>query len=112
MSPIVSKQEILLKVAAGQMAIEEASALLASAVEKSAGRPPRVQARKTAKGALWMSLGYRAEKGVQNSTTLPYKGWVAIVKLVEDGTIPGLLANWDGIPLSASAQLRENGGAA
>ena len=111
-SPIVSKQEILLKVAAGQMAIEEASALLASAAEKSAGPPPRVKARRTAKDTLWISLGYRSGPGCQNSTTLPRIGWESIVKLVKDGTIPKLLADWDGIPLSASAKLSAKGGAA
>ena len=92
------------------MTVEQAAPLLAGMTAEKT--PPRVQARRTAKGALWVSLGYRAEKGIQNSTTLPRVGWASIVKLVTDGTIPKLLADWDGIPLSASAQLRENGGAA
>ena len=103
-SPIVSKQEILAKVASGQMAIEKASELLAS-FEKPAA-PMAVKAKKTDKGALWVSLGYRASPGCQNSITLPRIGWESIVKLVKDGTIPSLLAKWDSIPLSKSAQLK------
>ena len=107
-SPIVSAQEILLAVSQGRMTVEQASPLLAGLSAKSSAPPPRVQARKTAKGSLWVSLGYRAAKGCQNSTTLPRVGWEAIVKLVKDGTIPELIATWDSIPLSASAK----GGAA
>ena len=109
-SPIVSQAEILQAVASGQMTVEQASPLLAGLSAKSSAPPPRVQARKTAKGALWVSLGYRAAPGCQNSVTLPRKGCEAIVKLVNDGTIPKLLADWDNVPLSASAQLK--GGAA
>jgi len=98
-SPIVSDREILALVAAGSMTPEKAAELLAS----NDSKPARVMARRTAKGALWMSLGYKAAKGCQNSTTLPRKGWEALVALVKDGTVDKFLAEWDSIPLSASA---------
>lgn len=101
-SPIVSQAEILAAVASGAMTIEKASALLASFTPPKT--PPRVQARRTAKGAMWLSLGYRAEAGKQNSCTLPKEGWESIVRLVKDGTIPKLLAEYGNIPLSANAQ--------
>jgi len=99
-TPIVSNAEILTAVAAGTMTIDEASAQL---VPHAASKPARVLARRTAKGSLWMSLGYKAQKGCQNSTTLPRKGWESLVGLVKDGTIEKYLAGWDNIPLSASA---------
>jgi hypothetical protein len=105
-SPIVSNQEwnahILAQLAAGEITQEAALA----AIRQTAAAPkaaPAVRARRTAKGALWISLGYRAEPGKQNSTTLPREGWEAVVRLVKDGTIPGFLASYDTIPLSASA---------
>jgi hypothetical protein len=52
---------------------------------------------------MCVRVGYRAEPGKQNSTTLPREGWEAIVRLVKDGTVPGFLASYDTIPLSASA---------
>ncbi len=107
-SPHVSQAEILAAVAAGTMTVEQAAPLLASAC-RPAGTPPKVQARRTARGALWLSLGYRASPGCQNSITLPRCGWEAIVKLVGDGTIPAYLADYDNVPLSANAA---KGGAA
>jgi len=112
-SPIVSNGELLAKyptkeallaaVAAGTCSLDFAGIVLA-ALMSPVKAPPRVQARRTAKGTLWISLGYKAEKGKTSSATLPRVGWEAIIRLVQDGTIPGFLAQWDAIPLSASAQ--------
>ena len=107
-SPHVSQAEILSAVANGTMTVEQAAPLLASAC-RPAGPTPAVRARRTARGAMWLSLGYRASPGCQNSITLPPRGWDAIVKLVRDGTIPNFLGDWENIPLSANAK---NGGAA
>ena len=101
-SPHVSQAEILSAVASGTMTVEQAAPLLATAC-RPAGPTPAVRARRTARGAMWLSLGYRASKGCQNSITLPRCGWEAIVKLVKDGTIPNYLGDYDAIPLSASA---------
>lgn len=95
----MSTAEVLSKVASGAISPDEAAKLLPG----KGGPPARVLARRTAKGALWMSLGYKAEKGCQNSATLPRKGWEAIVGLVKDGTIEKFLCDWDNIPLSANA---------
>ena len=107
-SPNPSQAEILLAVANGRMTADEAGLLLAAMV-RPVTMPPAVRARRTAKGAMWLSLGYRASAGCQNSTTLPRIGWEAVVRLVKDGTIPNLLAHFADIPLSASAK---EGGAA
>lgn len=105
-SPIPSKAEwrnhLLAELAAGRKTLDEVSAELAAA-DKPANKPARVLARRTAKGSLWVSLGYKAQPGLQNSATLPVIGWQAIAKLVQDGTIQGFLDGFDSIPLSASA---------
>jgi hypothetical protein len=94
----MSTNEVLEQLASGKLSVDEAAKLL-----PSKGGNARVLARRTAKGSLWMSLGYKAEKGCQNSATLPRKGWEAIVGLVKDGTLEKFLGDWDNIPLSASA---------
>jgi hypothetical protein len=106
LSPIVSKTELLAAIAAGTVSVDEGMKRLKAFDEaERANRPqPRVMARRTAKGGIWISLGYRAEPGLQNAATLPLKGWQAVVKLVQDGTIPELLANVPSIPLSATAK--------
>ena len=111
-SPIVSAAElaakyttpeaVLVAVSTGAITPESAGAILRHLAPPA--KPARVLARRTAKGSLWMSLGYKAAPGKQNSCTLPREGWDAIVKLVKDGTIPGFLVDYANIPLSAAAQ--------
>ena len=94
----MSSTEILAQVAAGKLSPDEASKLLTPPV-----KPAKVVARITPKGTLWLSLGYKATTGCAASATLPKHGWESLVKLVQDGTIPNLIKDWDNIPLSSSA---------
>lgn len=100
-SPIVSSAEILQAVANGKMTQEAALALLSSG---KPSRTPRVDARRTAKGSLWVSLGIKAVKGCAGSIVVARDQLKAIVTLAKDGTLEKYLANWDSIPLSKAAQ--------
>ncbi len=94
----MSSTDVLAQVAAGKISPEEGAKLLTPPL-----KPAKVVARITPKGTLWLSLGYKATPGCAASATLPKHGWEAVVKLVEDGTIPNLIKGWDDVPKSSSA---------
>ena len=104
--PIVSNKAMrdlaLVKLQKAEYTIEQCQADLVKFADPPKVVVSRVKARKTDKGTVWMSLGYKPSPGNVASTTLPRIGWEAIVKLVQDGTIPGFLRDWDNIPATGS----------
>jgi hypothetical protein len=95
----VSREElnrsILAKCAAGTLTVEQVSAELAALEPAKTGKAaPRITARKTESGGLWMSLGFKAVPGCANSISSSIKGWHAIVGLVKDGTIEAILTEF------------------
>ena len=107
-APIVSNKAMrdlaLLKLQTSVYTIEQCQADLVKFADAPAVKVSRVLIRKTPKGTVWMSLGYKASPGAAASCTLPKHGWEAIVKLVQDGTIAGLLRDWDSIQHSSKCE--------
>ena len=96
------QEEILSALVAGTITQEQAADMLSNLSGGNTTR--RVLARKTAKNTVWLSLGYKAEKGKSNSITLPRRGFESLIRLAKDGTLEGILKDWDKVELSESAK--------
>jgi len=104
MSKQSKQEEILSALVAGTITQEQAADMLSNLSGGNTTRRVLGGARKTAKNTVWLSLGYKAEKGKSNSITLPRRGFESLIRLAKDGTLEGILKNWDQVELSESAK--------